>query len=78
MAIRPSYKLEPSEGHGLIEIERVSEGIHIEIHGAATVEGDPVDLMLTADETAEFAAILRSILGEPLSRVDAATLGLEA
>jgi hypothetical protein len=77
MAIRPSYKLEPSKDHGLIEIERLSEGVHIEIHCAATIEEEPVDLMLTTDEASELAAALHSVLGETLSRGDAVTLGLD-
>ena len=63
MAIRPSYKLEPSTGHGLIEVERVSDGIDLEIYDAGTFDDQPLGVALTIEEATELAAMIRATLG---------------
>ncbi len=77
MAIRPSFKLEPSPDHELIEIEQVSKGIGIHIHDAGTIDDEPLGFLLTIEEATELAAMLRSVLGHSLSVEDAVILGLD-
>jgi hypothetical protein len=79
MAIRPSYKLERSDKHGLVEVERLqSGGIDIDIWDVGLVEeGESFTLALSHDEATELAAMLRSVLGQGLSSEDAITLGID-
>ncbi len=67
MALRPSYKLEPSTEHGLIEVERLPAGLTIEIHDVATVDEEPVEVRLHLDEARELSAMLRAVLGAATS-----------
>jgi hypothetical protein len=80
MAIRPSYKLEPGDDHGLIELERAPDGgINLLLHGVPIARDDdePVFIKLRDDEATELAAMLRSVLGHGLSSEDAVTLGID-
>lgn len=79
MAIRPSYKLEPSDAHGLVAVERVpGGGVAIDIHDAtAFPEDEPYTLRLDYDEATELAAMLRSVLGYDLTTEDAVILGVD-
>ena len=79
MAIRPSHKLERSGSHGLVEVERVPDGsINVDIYDVGLVQDDEaLTLNLSPDEAAELAAMLRSVLGQPLSTEDAVVLRLD-
>jgi len=79
MAIRPSHKLEPSDQHELIEVERVPDGgVAIDIWGVGLDQDDrPYTVALSYDEATELAAMLRSVLEQPLSTEDAAILRLD-
>ncbi len=79
MAIRPSHKLEPSDQHELIEVERVPDGgVAIDIWGIGLLQDDePHTVSLSYEEATELAAMLRSVLEQPLSTEDAAILRLD-
>jgi hypothetical protein len=76
MAIRPSFKLESNGSHGLVSIERASEGVDIDIWDVGLVQPDEsLTLNLSYEEAIEFSAMLRSVLGQDLSPQEATVLG---
>lgn len=66
MPIRPSFKLEPSDQHGLVGVERVGNGgVQIESFDIAGLpaDEDSVMLSLTHEEAVELSAMLRAVIG---------------
>ncbi len=65
MPIRPSFKLEPSDRHGVVGVERVRDGVDIDMYdiGGLMQDDEPATLVLSCDEAIELASMLRAVTG---------------